>query len=88
MFEPNLLPREKWINNRLNTSVYEPLEDLIGDAKQGYGTIVFWVLYMLLGFRDRHYQCFSPDLWNFEVAQTERKEETQPGLQGGSSMDY
>ena len=34
------------------------------------GTIVFLVLYRLLGFNDRHYQCFSPDVWNFEVAQT------------------
>ena len=50
-------------------SVYKPVEDLLGDAKQGDGTIVFWVLYRLLGFRDRHYQWFSPNFWNFEVAQ-------------------
>ena len=37
----SLFPREKWVNNRFNTSVYEPLEDLVGDAKQGDGTIAF-----------------------------------------------
>ena len=54
-------------------SMYEPLEDLVGDAKQGDGTIAFQVLYRLLGFRDCHYQCSSPDFWNFEVVQTERR---------------
>ena len=71
---------EKWVNNRLKTSVYEPLEDLVEDAKQGDGTIAFRVLYRLLGIRDRHYQCSSPDFWNFEVVQTGRKEPSQPGL--------
>ena len=66
--------------------MYEPLEDLVGDAKQGDGTVAFRVLYKLLGFRDRHYQCSSPDVWNFEVAQAGRKEATQPGLQCSSSL--
>ena len=35
--------------------MYEPLKDLVGDAKQEHGTIAFRVLNMLLGFRDRHY---------------------------------
>ena len=86
--EPSLLPREKWVNNRLNTNVYESLEDLAGDAKQGDGTVAFRVLYRLLGFRDRHYQCSSPHFWNFEVMQAGRKEATQPGLQCSSSMGY
>ena len=86
--EPNLLPRVRWVNNRLNTSVCEPLEDLVGDAKQGDGTIAFRVLYKLLGFRNNHYQCSSPDFWNFEVAQAGRKEATQPGLHCSSSMGY
>ena len=68
------------MNNRLNTIVYELLEELLGDAKQGDGTIAFRVLYRLLGFRDRHYQCSSPDFWNFEGTQAGRKEATQPGL--------
>ena len=54
--------------------MYDPIEDLVGDAKQGDGTIAFGVLYRLLGFRDRHYQFSSPDFWNFEVAHAERKE--------------
>ena len=61
-------------------SVYEPLEYLVGNAKQGDRTIAFQVLYRLLGFRDRHDQCSSPDFWNFEVVQAGRKEATQPGL--------
>ena len=59
-------------------SVYKLLKDLVGDAKQGNGTIAFWVLYRLFGFRNCHYQCSSPDFWNFEVAQAGRKEATQP----------
>ena len=57
--------------------MYESLKDLVGDAKQRDGTIAFHVLYRLLGFRDRHYQCSSPDFWNFEVAQAGRKEAIQ-----------
>ena len=86
--KPSLLPREKWVNNRLKTSVYEPLEDLVGDAKQEKGTIALRVVYRLLGFRDRHYQCSSPDFSNCEVAQAGRKEATQPRLQYSSCMDY
>ena len=33
--------------------MYEPLEDLVRDAKQGDGIIVLRVLYRLFGFRDR-----------------------------------
>ena len=74
--------------NRLNTSVYEPLDDLVGDPKQLDGTVAFRDLYRLLGFRDRHYQCSSSDFWNFEVRQAGRKEVTQPGLQCSSSIGY
>ena len=66
----------------------EPLEGLVGDAKQGDGTIAFRVFYRLLRFRDRHYQCSSPDFWNFEVAQSGRKEVTPPGHQYSSGMGY
>ena len=60
----------------------------LSGPQQGDGTIAFRVLYKLLGFRDRHYQCYSPEFWNFEVAQAGRKEAKQSGLQSGSSMGY
>ena len=64
------------------------LEDLVGNPKQEDETIAFRVLYRLLGFRGRDYQCSHPDFWNFEVVQAGRKEATQPGLQCSSSVDY
>ena len=53
----------------ITTSVYKPLEDLLGDANQGEGTIAFRDLNRLFWFRDRHYQCSSLNVWNFEVVQ-------------------
>ena len=53
--------------------MYELLQDLVGDSKQGDGTIAFRVLYRLLGFGDRHYQRSFPDFRNFEVAQQEER---------------
>ena len=56
--------------------VLEPLENLVGDTKQRYRSITLRVPHELCWFWDRDHKRSSPDLGNFEWAQTERKEVT------------
>ena len=62
--------------------MYEALEDLVEEAKQGHVTVAFRVFYSLLGFRDRHYQCSSPD---FGILMWCRQEERKPNNQDFSA---
>ena len=52
----------------------KPLEDLVGDTKQGYWAIALKVFLRLLRLWDSDYQRSSPDFGNFEWAQAGRKE--------------
>ena len=73
--EPSLLPREKWVNNRLNSSVYEPLEDLVGDTKQGDRTIAFG---FSTGFLGLGIATTSALLQTFGILRWRRQEERKP----------
>ena len=68
--------------------VDKPLEDLVGDTEQRYRSITLWVSHGLCWFWDRDHKRSSPDLGNFESAQTGRKKLTYPGLQSSSGMEY
>jgi len=50
-----LLPRKKWVDDWVDTSVDESLKDFEGDTQQGYGTITLWVPQLLFWLRDRIY---------------------------------
>ena len=53
-----------------------PLEDLVGDTEQRYRSITLWVPHGLCWFWDCDHKCSFPDLENFELVQTGRKEVT------------
>ena len=87
MSEACLLLWEQWVNDCFDTSVYVSLKDFKGDRKQRFRMIALWVHQWLLWFRDRNYQCSSPDLRNFHLAHAgieevaERRFENRPGVE-------
>ena len=50
-----LLPREHRVDEWIDTSVDEYLEDFKGDTQQRYRTVTLWVLQWLFWLRDRNY---------------------------------
>ena len=51
----------------------KPLKDLVEDTEQRYWLITLWVPHRLHWFWDHEHKCSSPDLGNFESAQTEER---------------
>jgi len=79
MSKARLLPKDQWVDDCVDTSIDESLEDFKGDTQRGYGTVTLWVPPVaIFWLRDCNYECSSPDLWNFELAQAETKEVTKP----------
>ena len=76
MSKPSLLAWEQGVDNKLNMSVDQSFEDLVGDTEQEDGTIALWVLYRFLCLWDRNYKCSCPDFGNFELVQAGREEAT------------
>ena len=76
MLKPNLLFREQWIDNWLDTGVDKPLEDLVRDTDPRYWSITLWVAHVVHRFCDRDYKRSSPDLASFESAQAGKKKVT------------
>jgi len=50
-----LLLREQWVDDCINMSIDEALEDLKGDTQQRYETITLWVPQWFFWLRDRNY---------------------------------
>ena len=50
-----LLLREQWVDDWVNASIDESLEDFKGDTQQRYGTIAAWLPQRLFWLRDRNY---------------------------------
>jgi len=55
MSKARLLPREQWVDDWIDTSVDESLEDFEGETQQGYGTVTLWVPQWFFRLRDRNY---------------------------------
>jgi len=51
----HLLPREKFVDDWMDTSVNESLDDFKGDTQQIYGTVTLLVPQGLFLLRDRNY---------------------------------
>jgi len=45
---------EQWVDDWINTSADESLEDFKGDTQQRYGAVSFWVPQWLFWRRDRN----------------------------------
>ena len=43
MSETNLLPREKWVDGRVDAGVGKVLENLEGDTQQRDGSMALWI---------------------------------------------
>jgi len=80
-----LLPRAKWVDDWVHTSVDESLKDFKGDTQQRYRTVTLWVPQRFFFFKDRNYQCSSPDHWNLAHAGIEKvakpRFENRPGVE-------
>ena len=63
-------------------------EDFVGDAKQRDWAIAFSIVQGFFRLRNSNYLRTSSNFWNPEVAQAGREKFAQPGLDGGSSMEY
>jgi len=50
-----LLPKEQWVDDCVDTSKDESLEDFKGDTQQRYGTLTLWVPQWLFWLRVRNF---------------------------------
>jgi len=57
-----LLPREQWVDDWVDTSADESLQDFKRDTHQRYGTVALWVPDDFFWVRDRNYLLLSRSL--------------------------